>query len=78
MEAATPALTMVGGGGLLDGFSLSVGGEEDWRARSQGRASEPAKRRLVEMAKALLFLVPGGERGGVGSDSDSDDGEQRC
>lgn len=44
-----------GGGGLLGYFSLCVGGEEGWGAKSQGRASESAKRSLVEMAEALLF-----------------------
>lgn len=61
-------------------FSLSVGGEEGWRAKSQGRASESAKRSLVEMAEALLFpSLFREERGGRagGSDSDSDDGEQK-
>lgn len=68
------------GGGLLGYFSLSVGGEEGWRAKSQGRASESAKRSLVEMAEALLFpSLFREERGGRagGSDSDSDDGEQK-
>lgn len=61
-------------------FSLAVGGEEGWRAKSQGRASESAKRCLVEMAEALLFpslfREERGRRAG-GSDSDSDDGQQR-